>query len=97
MLTVTITLAIIASIFGLLLAYSAIRFKVEGDPVVDKIDALLPQISNRIGGLMWELPEGINSPVIEKVDPRFDRAGTHEFLSNLGGTAVEEIHDKAED
>ena len=43
MLTVIITLAIIASIFGLILAYSAVRFKVEGDPVVDKIDALLPQ------------------------------------------------------
>lgn len=43
MFTVIITLAIIASIFGLILAYSAIRFKVEGDPVVDKIDALLPQ------------------------------------------------------
>jgi electron transport complex protein RnfB len=43
MLTVIITLAIITCIFGLLLAYSAIRFKVEGDPIVDKIDALLPQ------------------------------------------------------
>ncbi len=43
MFTVIITLAIIASIFGLILAYSAVRFKVEGDPVVDKIDALLPQ------------------------------------------------------
>ncbi len=43
MFTVIITLAIIASIFGLILAYSAIRFKVEGDPVVDQIDALLPQ------------------------------------------------------
>ncbi len=43
MLTVVISLAIIASFFGLLLGYSAIRFKVEGDPVVDQIDALLPQ------------------------------------------------------
>ncbi len=43
MLTVIITLALIASIFGLILGYSAVRFKVEGDPVVDKIDALLPQ------------------------------------------------------
>ena len=43
MFTVIITLAIIACLFGLILAYSAIRFKVEGDPVVDKIDALLPQ------------------------------------------------------
>jgi len=43
MFTVIITLAVIASIFGLLLGYSAIRFKVEGNPVVDQIDALLPQ------------------------------------------------------
>jgi electron transport complex protein RnfB len=43
MITVIITLAVIAGIFGLLLGYSAIRFKVEGDPLVDKIDALLPQ------------------------------------------------------
>ncbi len=43
MFTLIVTLAIIASIFGLILGYSAIRFKVEGDPVVDQIDALLPQ------------------------------------------------------
>jgi len=43
MFTVIITIATIASLFGIVLAYSAIRFKVEGDPVVDKIDALLPQ------------------------------------------------------
>ncbi len=43
MIVVVITLAIIAALFGLLLGYSAIRFKVEGDPVVDRIDALLPQ------------------------------------------------------
>jgi len=43
MLTVIITLAIAAIIFGIILAYSAIRFKVEGDPVVERIDAILPQ------------------------------------------------------
>lgn len=43
MLTVVITLAIIAAIFGLMLGYSAIRFRVEGDPVVDRINSLLPQ------------------------------------------------------
>lgn len=43
MMVVIITLAIIAAFFGLLLGYSAIRFRVEGDPVVDKIDAILPQ------------------------------------------------------
>ena len=43
MIVVLITLAIVAALFGLLLGYSAIRFRVEGDPVVDKIDAILPQ------------------------------------------------------
>ena len=40
---VIILLAVVAAIFGVLLGYSAICFKVEGDPVVDQIDALLPQ------------------------------------------------------
>ncbi len=43
MLTAIIVLTILAIIFGLLLGYAAIRFKVEGDPVVDQIDAILPQ------------------------------------------------------
>ena len=42
-LTAVLTLALIAAVFGLLLGYASIRFHVEGDPVVDKIDALLPQ------------------------------------------------------
>ncbi|MEM1152837.1 MAG: efflux RND transporter permease subunit [Pseudomonadota bacterium] len=33
------------------------------------VDALLPQISNRVDGLMWELPIGTNSPVVQKIDP----------------------------
>ncbi|MEB4589380.1 electron transport complex subunit RsxB [Candidatus Thiothrix sp. Deng01] len=32
-----------AAAFGLLLGYAAIRFKVEGDPIADQVDALLPQ------------------------------------------------------
>lgn len=31
------------AVCGLVLGYSSIRFKVEGDPLADKIDALLPQ------------------------------------------------------
>ncbi len=38
-----ITLAVISILFGILLGYSSIKFHVEGDPVVDKIDAILPQ------------------------------------------------------
>jgi electron transport complex protein RnfB len=33
----------LAAIFGVLLGYAAIRFKVEGDPIADKVDAILPQ------------------------------------------------------
>lgn len=38
-----VILTALAVAFGLLLGYSAIRFKVKGDPVTDKIDAILPQ------------------------------------------------------
>ncbi|SKA77945.1 electron transport complex protein RnfB [Thiothrix eikelboomii] len=33
----------LAALFGLLLGFAAIRFRVEGDPLADKIDKLLPQ------------------------------------------------------
>jgi electron transport complex protein RnfB len=36
-------LALLAIFFGLILGFAAIRFKVESNPVVDQIDALLPQ------------------------------------------------------
>ncbi len=43
MLTAMLAIGILAACFGLLLGFSAIRFKVEGDPVADQIDAILPQ------------------------------------------------------
>lgn len=43
MLATIIAIATLAIIFGLILGFAAIRFKVEGDPIVDKIDAILPQ------------------------------------------------------
>lgn len=33
----------LALVFGLLLGYAAVRFKVEGDPLADIIDQKLPQ------------------------------------------------------
>lgn len=41
--TAALLVTIMAAVFGLLLGFAAIRFKVDGDPVVDQIDALLPQ------------------------------------------------------
>jgi electron transport complex protein RnfB len=43
MLAAILTMTVLALAFGLLLGYSAIRFRVEGDPIADQIDALLPQ------------------------------------------------------
>lgn len=43
MFTAMLAIGVLAALFGLLLGFSAIRFKVEGDPIVDQIDSLLPQ------------------------------------------------------
>lgn len=43
MLAAIIALTLLAVAFGLLLGFASVRFKVDSDPIVDKIDALLPQ------------------------------------------------------
>ena len=40
MLTAILALGILAALFGLLLGYTAIRFRVEGDPVANQINAI---------------------------------------------------------
>lgn len=42
-LTAVIALLALALVFGSLLGFAAVRFKVEGNPLVDQIDSLLPQ------------------------------------------------------
>lgn len=43
MLTAILILGLMALVFGIGLGFAAVRFKVEGDPLVDQIDSLLPQ------------------------------------------------------
>lgn len=43
LLIAVLTLSAMSAVFGLVLGYSAIRFRVQGDPIADKIDAILPQ------------------------------------------------------
>ena len=38
-----LALGVLGGLFGLMLGFAAIRFRVESDPVVDQIDAILPQ------------------------------------------------------
>jgi electron transport complex protein RnfB len=43
MLTTILIVVFLALIIGLVLGFSSIKFKVEGDPIVERIDAILPQ------------------------------------------------------
>lgn len=43
MLIAVLTITALALLFGVLLGYAAIRFRVQGDPVADQVDNLLPQ------------------------------------------------------
>ena len=43
MLTALLVMASIAVVLGAVLGFASIKFKVEGDPMVDQIDAILPQ------------------------------------------------------
>jgi electron transport complex protein RnfB len=43
MLTALLVMSLIALLLGSVLGFSSIKFKVEGNPLVDKIDAILPQ------------------------------------------------------
>ncbi len=38
-----IFVCLVFAIFGIILGYSAIKFRVDGDPIVDQIEGLLPQ------------------------------------------------------
>ena len=42
-LSALIAISAIALGFGALLGYAAVKFKVEGNPIVEQVDALLPQ------------------------------------------------------
>ena len=43
MISALLALFLLALISGLILGFAAIRYKVKGDPLVDKIDAILLQ------------------------------------------------------
>lgn len=42
-LSAVVALVALALVFGGILGFAAVQFKVEGDPIVDQLDALLPQ------------------------------------------------------
>ncbi|WGW01170.1 electron transport complex subunit RsxB [Vibrio sp. YMD68] len=97
---ITIVIAIIAvvalaAVFGAILGFASIKFKVEADPIVDQIDELLPQTQCGQCGYPGCRPyaEAIaNGDKINKCPP--GGQATIENLANLMGVEVEEsAHD----
>ncbi|MDW6003471.1 electron transport complex subunit RsxB [Vibrio mangrovi] len=94
-----IALAVLAAVFGAILGYASIRFKVEGDPIVDQIDSILPQTQCGQCGYPGCRPyaEAIaNGDNINKCPP--GGQATIEKLADLMGVDVpESAHDLSDD
>ena len=53
--TALLVMSVLALLLGSVLGFSAIKFRVEGNPLVDKIDAVLPQTQCCSGRLLARL------------------------------------------
>lgn len=91
-------LVILAALFGALLGFASIRFKVESDPIVDQIDAILPQTQCGQCGYPGCKPyaEAIaNGDAINKCPPGGE--ATIQKLADLMGVEVpDSAHDLSE-
>ncbi|WP_407332641.1 electron transport complex subunit RsxB [Enterovibrio sp. 27052020O] len=91
-----LAIAVLAAIFGILLGFASIRFKVEADPIVEQIDAILPQTQCGQCGYPGCRPyaEAIaNGDTINKCPP--GGQATIEKLADLMGVeATESAHEE---
>ena len=90
-----LALAALAAVFGAILGFASIRFKVEADPIVDQIDTILPQTQCGQCGYPGCRPyaEAIaNGDAINKCPP--GGQATIEKLADLMGVeATDSAHD----
>ena len=89
-----IAIAVLALVFGLILGFASIKFKVESDPIVEQIDAILPQTQCGQCGYPGCKPyaEAIaNGDVINKCPP--GGQATIEKLADLMGVDVPSADD----
>ncbi|WP_305463930.1 electron transport complex subunit RsxB [Photobacterium leiognathi] len=92
-----IAVAVLAAIFGLILGFASVKFKVEADPIVEQIDAILPQTQCGQCGYPGCRPyaEAIaNGDVINKCPP--GGQVTIEKLADLMGVDVPDSAPDAE-
>lgn len=90
-----IVIAVLAAIFGIILGFASIRFKVEADPIVEQIDAILPQTQCGQCGYPGCRPyaEAIaNGEIINKCPP--GGQATIEKLADLMGVEVPQASDE---
>lgn len=91
-----IVIAVLAAIFGLILGFASIRFKVEADPIVEQINVILPQTQCGQCGYPGCRPyaEAIaNGDDINKCPP--GGQATIEKLADLMGVEVQDsAHEK---
>lgn len=84
-----IAIAVLALVFGLILGFASIKFKVESDPIVEQIDAILPQTQCGQCGYPGCKPYAqaiANGDVINKCPP--GGQATIEKLADLMGVDV---------
>ncbi len=92
--TALITICVLALIFGSILGYAAIRFKVESDPLVDQLDNILPQTQCGQCGYPGCKPyaEAIaNGDEINKCPPGGD--ATVQQIADLTGREFKSLND----
>jgi len=93
-----LSLVALASIFGILLGYGAIKFRIEGDPLIEKIENILPQTQCGQCGYPGCRPyaEAIaKGEQINKCPPGGKQ--TIKELADLLGREVIELDEKAQD
>ena len=93
-----VVLTILALIFGLILGYASIKFKVEGNPIIDQVEELLPQTQCGQCGYPGCRPyaEAIaNGEKVNKCPP--GGTATMEKIANLMGVEPEPLNEVAQD
>lgn len=91
-------LTIVAIVFGIILGFAADRFKVEGDPIIDQVEALLPQTQCGQCGYPGCRPyaEAIaNGDKVNKCPP--GGTATMEKLAELMGVDPEPLNAEAQE
>lgn len=92
-----ILLTLLALVFGLLLGFAAVKFKVEGNPIVDELEAILPQTQcGQCGCRAVALTLKRLPTVIKSTNALPSGTATMEKLATLMGVEPEPLNAEAQ-